>query len=218
MNRDKPLVLADLGEDELLARLCPLLPLKSGVLVGPGDDCAVLESENDERHRLLKTDAVASGVHFFADTDPFRVGGKALNRCISDVAAMGGLPESAVITLAASPQLEVRTLEGLYAGLRSAAKRFGISVVGGELTSLPPCGNNEDSLLVSVSMTGWVEAGSLVLRSGGEPGDLLFVTGRLGGSIKGHHLDFVPRLREARWLASHCKPKAMMDLSGRPGT
>lgn len=213
MSPEKRLVLTDLGEDELLARLCPLMPLESGVLVGPGDDCAVLGSVRNKRYRLLKTDAVVSGVHFTHDTDPFRVGCKALNRCISDVAAMGGLPESALVTLAASRELPVETLEKLYKGFRSAARPFRISIVGGELTGLPPGGNDKNALLVSISMTGWVEAASLTLRSGGKPGDLIFVTGRLGGSIEGHHLDFTPRLPEARWLAEHCKPHAMMDLS-----
>jgi thiamine-monophosphate kinase len=150
---------------------------------------------------------VVEGVHFLASTDPVRVGWKALCRAISDVAAMAGTPEHALITIALTPQTPMRWVESLYRGLRRAAERFGVSIVGGETSRSP------GPAFVNVALTGHVERKRCVLRSGGRPGDLLFVTGRLGGSLKGKHLDFTPRLAEAAWLAKYHLPHAMMDLS-----
>ena len=177
------------------------------MLVGAGDDCAVIGRPRDARWQLLKTDAVVEGVHFLAAEDPQRVGWKALCRAISDIAAMGGVPAHALITLAAPPTTRVARVKALYAGLRKAARKYGVAIVGGETSRSP------GPLFLNVALTGWVERQHCVLRSGGRPGDLLYVTGRLGGSLAGKHLDFQPRLEEARWLVSHFKPRAMMDLS-----
>lgn len=202
-----PATLADWGEDRLVAILTQGLPLNAQVLVGAGDDCAVIGRPRDPRWQLLKTDAVVEGIHFLATEDPRRVGWKALCRAISDIAAMGGTPAHALITLAAPATTPVARVQALYAGLRKAARRYGVAIVGGETSRSP------GPLFLSIALTGWVERRHCVLRSGGRPGDLLYVTGRLGGSLAGKHLDFHPRLDEARWLASHYKPRAMMDLS-----
>jgi thiamine-monophosphate kinase len=98
-------------------------------------------------------------------------------------------------------------VDGLYAGLSTLARRYEVAVVGGEITT------NPERLLLSVALLGWVERGKAVLRSGGEAGDALFVTGELGGSPEGKHLDFEPRLAEARWLADQFSIHAMIDLS-----
>lgn len=199
--------LAHCGEDRLIATLTRRLELGDKVRVGPGDDCAVLGSRRATRWQLLKADAVVEGVHFLSNDDPRRIGWKALCRAISDVAAMGGVPEHALITLAVSREVEVRWVEGLYAGLRRAARKFGVSIVGGETSRSP------GPLFVNVSIVGWVERNRCILRSGGRAGDILFVTGRLGGSRAGKHLNFTPRVAEARWLVAHFKPHAMMDVS-----
>ena len=202
-----PASLADWGEDRLVAALTQGLPTDANVLVGAGDDCAVVGRPRDARWQLLKTDAVVEGVHFLAAEDPQRVGWKALCRAISDIAAMGGTPAHALITLAAPAKTSVARVQALYAGLRKAARKFGVAIVGGETSRSP------GPLFLSITLTGWVERKYCVLRSGGRPGDILYVTGRLGGSLAGKHLDFHPRLDEARWLVSHFKPRAMMDLS-----
>jgi thiamine-monophosphate kinase len=202
-----PASLADLGEDRLVAALTHGLPLNTSVLVGAGDDCAVIGRPRDARWQLLKTDAVVEGVHFLAMDDPQRVGWKALCRAISDIAAMGGLPAHALITLAAPPTTKVARVTALYTGLRKAARKYGVAIVGGETSRSP------GPLFLNIALTGWVERKDCVLRSGGRVGDLLYVTGRLGGSRAGKHLDFHPRLDEARWLVTHFKPRAMMDLS-----
>ena len=199
--------LSDLGEDALVARLTRGLPGNASLLVGPGDDCAVVGRRADAIWTLLKTDCVIEGVHFTGETDFARVGWKALARNVSDVAAMGGEPQHALITVAMPPGMEVAKADALYKGLRRCARKFGVAIAGGETARSP------GPVFVSVALTGRVERARCVLRSGGKPGDVLFVTGLLGGSLAGKHLDFIPRLHEARWLTEHFRLHALMDLS-----
>jgi len=199
--------LSALGEDAVVAAITRALPLASDVRRGAGDDCAVIGGRRDRWWRLLKTDCVVEGVHFLPQEKPARIGWKALCRAVSDVAAMGGLPRHAMITIALHPQTEIAWLRGLYAGLRRAARRFGVSIVGGETSRSP------GPAFISVALTGEVERSRCVTRSGGKPGDLLYVTGRRGGSRAVRHLDFIPRVREARWLVERFRIHAMMDLS-----
>ncbi len=199
--------LSDLGEDRLVAELTRHLALGPDVRRGAGDDCAVIGRPRDVRWQLLKTDAVIEGVHFLATEDPRRVGWKALCRAISDIAAMGGVPAHALITIAAPPETPAVRIRGIYAGLRKGARKFGVSIVGGETARSP------GAIFINVALTGWVERTRCVFRSGGLADDALYVTGRLGGSLAGRHLDFTPRLAEARWLVGSFKIHAMMDLS-----
>ena len=199
--------LSDLGENRVIAQLTRALALGADVRVGAGDDCAVIGRPRAAHWQLLKADAVIEGVHFRTDEDPRRIGWKALCRAISDIAAMGGQPQHALITIAAPPATDFARLRGIYAGLRRAARRFDVSIVGGETARSP------GPLFISVALTGTVERTRCILRSGGRPGDALYVTGRLGGSLAGRHLDFTPRLTEARWLTENFKLHAMMDLS-----
>ena len=194
-------------EFELIGRLTRGLAANETVVVGPGDDCAVLDLGVPDRWLLLKTDAVVEGIHFLADAAPERVGHKALGRCLSDIAAMGGLPSAAVITLALPEQFDLDFVQGVYAGINALAQQHHLAIVGGETTT------NPDRVLLSISVLGWVERGRAVRRAGAAAGDALFVTGDLGGSLAGKHLDFIPRLEEARWLAGHFPVHAMIDLS-----
>jgi thiamine-monophosphate kinase len=198
--------LADVGEDALVRRLTRDVPAGPEVLRGVGDDCAVVRPLRRGWLQLLKTDCVVEGVHFTRGTKPARVGWKALARAVSDVAAMGGAPDHALVTLLAPPDRRVAEMVELYRGLRKCARKFGVGIVGGETSRSPVFG-------VVIALTGRVRVSQCVPRDGAKPGDGIFVTGRLGGSLKGHHLDFIPRVAEARWLAANCKPHAMMDLS-----
>ncbi|MBR5887252.1 MAG: thiamine-monophosphate kinase [Akkermansia sp.] len=204
-----PIPLSQLGENAVLARLLHQLTVQSPMLIGPGDDCAVVARDN-EWDTLLKTDVVVESVHFTADTAPERIGHKALARAISDIAAMGGIPEYALITLLIHPSRYVETAEGIYKGINRLATRYGISVAGGETSALP-----HDGIVINVALTGRVEHSRAILRSGGTPGDIICVSGPLGGSFpSGHHLDFEPRLILARQLMEQGpRPSAMMDLS-----
>lgn len=201
--------LSQLGENEILSRLLRQLRPSAPMLVGPGDDCAVV-TRNDEWDTLLKTDVVVEGVHFLRETEPRRIGRKALARAISDIAAMGGIPEHALITILVHSKRSVHLLEELYTGISEMAAMFGVSVAGGETSSLP-----YDGMVINVALTGRVERGKAILRSGGMPGDIICVSGPLGGSFPSeHHLDFIPRVELARALMNRgTRPTAMMDLS-----
>lgn len=204
--------LAALGEDAVVSALTRQLPTRPDVRVGAGDDCAVIGGPRDEWWQLLKTDVVIEGIHFLPEEKPERIGAKALNRAISDIAAMGGLPQHALVTLAIRPDVTLDWVKRLYAGLSKAAKKADVAIVGGETSRSP------GPLFLNIALTGKVERRRCVLRSGGKTGDRLFVTGRLGGSIAGKHLDFAPRLAEARWLVEHFSIHAMMDLSDGLGS
>ena len=197
----------ELGEDRLLAQLVADLKTRPGVLAGPGDDCAVVVVPEGKRLLLLKTDCVVEGIHFLSKEKPAAVGWKAMMRTLSDFAAMSGLPQYALVTLIAPAEREVRWITRLYQGLQRAARRFDVVIVGGETSAI------RGPLVISVSAAGFVEKKRCVRRSGGKTGDVLFVTGKLGGSGQGRHLKFVPRIDEARWLTQNFALHAMMDLS-----
>ena len=196
-----------MNEFELIARLLPSLAGNDSVVVAAGDDCAVLDLGVPGRLVLFKTDAVVEGIHFTADTPPEKIGHKALARCLSDIAAMAGQPNSALVTLALPENFNVERVEKIYAGLNALALRHGVAVVGGETTT------NPERMLISIAVLGTVAKDKCLLRSGAKPGDAIFVTGTLGGSLAGRHLDFEPRLAEARWLAEHFSIHALMDIS-----
>ncbi len=196
-----------MNEFDLIARLASALPSNSSVVVGAGDDCAVLESGQPGRYLLFKTDAVVEGVHFTAEAGPEQIGHKALGRCLSDIAAMAGKPTAALVIIALPKDFETEFIERIYAGINRLAERHGVAIVGGETTS------NPERLLISIAVLGEVQKERCILRSGAKHGDAVFVTGELGGSRSGKHLDFEPRLTEADWLANHFPIHAMIDLS-----
>jgi thiamine-monophosphate kinase len=196
-----------MDEFALIAQLIPGLPSNPTVICGAGDDCAVLDLGAPERWTLFKTDAVVEGVHFLPDTPPEKIGRKALARALSDIAAMAGTPTAALVTLALPPGFDPQRVAAIYRGLNALAAETEVAVVGGETTT------NPDRLLISVSVVGWVPRGRALLRSGARAGDALFVSGELGGALAGRHLDFAPRLAEARWLAAHHPVHALMDVS-----
>ncbi len=199
--------LSELGEERLLQELLPNLPRNPGVVAAAGDDCAVVRLAGMKERLLLKTDCVVAGVHFAPEADPVAVGWKALARPLSDFAAMAGVPQFALITLIAPASTTAEWTRDLYRGLGKIARAFEVAIVGGETSA------TRGPIAISVSVAGRVEKKRWVSRSGGKVGDELFVTGRLGGSIRGRHLHFVPRIEEARWLTKHFRIHAMMDLS-----
>src|SRR5437016_3686902 len=182
--------LRELGEDKLLAQVFPRLNRNSRVVIGAGDDCAVVKFCGEKDWLLLKTDCVVEEVHFAKETDARAVGWKAMMRALSDFAAMSGIPEFALITLAIAGKKKASWVRELCRGLNRAAARFDVAVVGGETSE------TVGPTVVVVSAAGFVERDRCILRSGGKANDDLVVTGRLGGSIRGRHLKFVPRIEE----------------------
>lgn len=196
-----------MNEFELIAKLTRGLPTNESVVTGAGDDCAVLDLGVPDKLILFKTDAVVEGFHFTREMPPEKIGRKALARCLSDIAAMAGTPTAALVTIALPDDFEADFVAQIYDGLNALAGKHGVAVVGGETTT------NPGRILISISLLGTVPRGKQVLRSGAKAGDAIFVTGELGGSLAGKHLDFAPRLEEARWLAEHFTLHALMDLS-----
>lgn len=192
------------SEDDWTSRLAAILPVRPDVVMGIGDDCAVVRC--GDRDIVYTTDAVVEGIHFEAGTEPHRIGHKMAGRLLSDIAAMGAEPDHLLFNLVVPPDYSARDMEALYRGAEVLASSFGTVIIGGDTVMGQP-------LALHGFASGHVPAGRAVLRSGARDGDTLFVTGSLGGSIRGKHLDFAPRVREGLWLREGGWATAMMDIS-----
>lgn len=173
---------------------------------GVGDDCAVLPPS--PRPQLVTTDPVIFGRHFDADVPARAAGAKLLKRNLSDIAAMGGRPQWAVVSLALAPATKLAWLRDFYRGLADVARRFDVKIVGGDITEAPA-----GFLGAFLTLHGEAAGPRVITRSGAREGDALCVTGLLGGSAAGHHHRFTPRLAEGAWLAAQREVVAMMDIS-----
>ncbi len=201
--------LRDIGENNLLRGILPLLPQRPDTVVGPGDDCAVVRVPGSADDWLFTTDPVIERRHFLPSTPARLVGRKALARAVSDIAAMGGAPLWILVDLVAPAATPVARIRGLYAGLIGAAKKWRLGILGGDTAE-------GDTLELHITGVGRLPRGTAVLRSGARAGDRLYVTGALGGAYlpgSRHHLLFEPRLEAGRFLASRKFATAMMDLS-----
>lgn len=202
----KPKTLSQTGELALLKRLCRRLPSRGDVMVGAGDDCAVVSgAPSDQFDYLLKSDSCVENVHFNPQTRGEMIGHKALGRVLSDMAAMGGEPLWVLVDLVAPPKTPLKRVEQIYAGMTRLAVKFNVAIVGGDVSA-------GRDLQLHVFGIARVQRGRAVLRSGARIGEAIFVTGRLGASLVGKHLEFQPRLREGQWLAGGWAT-AMIDIS-----
>lgn len=179
----------------------------SRLRVGIGDDAAELDLA-DTDGTLLAVDMLVEGIHFtFPNATPRQVGHKALAVNLSDIAAMGGTPLSALVSVVLPRGRSPSLAEELHEGLIELAEQQEVSLIGGDTTS------SDGPLVISVTVVGLSPEGGPVLRSGARPDDVLLVTGALGGSRAGHHLDFSPRTREAQALVATVDVHAMIDIS-----
>jgi thiamine-monophosphate kinase len=194
-------------ERDFLRRLLPHLPAHSRLLLGPGDDAALLALAQDNAC-VVTTDMLMDGVDFqLAKCDPKRVGRKALAVNLSDLAAMAARPVGAVISLALPRRGGEELAMQLYEGLIPLAEEFETAMAGGDINSW------DGPLVISITAIGEVVPGKEWRRSGARPGDEILVTGSFGGSILGKHIDFTPRIREALLLAERFEIHAAMDVS-----
>ncbi len=196
-----------LGEFGLIRDLAFLLPEGEGVVKGIGDDAAVVGGWKRGRYLLIATDSIAEGVHFRRRVSGRRVGRKALAANLSDIAAMGGVPLWAVVNLGLPDGGSVEYCREIYRGLAGLAEEYSLSVVGGDTFRSP------GGTVISVTLVGEVEKNRCVFRAGARPGDVICVTGILGGPPREKHLNFTPRIREARFLGDLGPPTAMIDIS-----
>jgi thiamine-monophosphate kinase len=219
----------EIGEFGLIDRIARLLPFSSpSVVVGIGDDVAVLKTSGPE-YLLATCDIQAEGIHFIRDAiTPRQLGRKAVAINVSDVAAMGGNPSWILVSLAISESTDVAFIEDLYRGMSEQAALAGACIVGGNLSRLG------SGLVIDITLLGQISPEHLVLRSGAQAGDSIFVTGYPGESRAGlelilrsdieigesfrkrvleRHLTPQPRLREGRILARSGLVHAMIDVS-----
>lgn len=172
--------LKTIGEFGLIERLktgAIIAPQK--VVMGIGDDAAVLKVEPGFL-TLASTDMLVEDIHFTLATATAReIGYKALAVNVSDIAAMGGIPEQAMVSLGLRPDQTVDFVDELYAGLRECSQRFKVNIIGGDTVSSPK------AMVINLAILGQVEESLCLYRKGAQPGDVLLVTGDLGGSAAG---------------------------------
>ncbi|GBD36409.1 Thiamine-monophosphate kinase [bacterium HR36] len=176
------------------------------ILVGLGDDAAVIKWASD-RKLVITTDMMLEGTCFLAEHGMRRIGRKALAINLSDLAAMAAEPIAAVVSLALPRSLDLPAVQELYEGMLALAEEFAMAIIGGDTNSW------SGPLAINVAAIGRAGPYPVVRRKGAQPGDWLFVTGPLGGSILGKHLDFIPRVREALRLSHIVSLRAMIDIS-----
>lgn len=194
-------------ESELIAYLRKRLPGHPNLLLGIGDDAAVLSMAGlDET--VVTVDMLMDRVDFdLAQADPRRVGRKALAVNLSDLAAMASEPIAAVVALALPRRGGMELAVQLYEGLLGLAEQFDLAIAGGDTNSW------DGPLVISVTLIGKLPLGKPLRRSGAQRGDRIIVTGCFGGSILGRHFDFEPRVSEAVLLAKRYELHAGIDAS-----
>lgn len=220
--------LSDIGEFRVISSIrSDLKDFQKEVIVGIGDDTAAIKVSG-KKLLLFTSDSLVEDVHFKWDyTSPFQVGWKALVVNISDVAAVGGNPTHCLVSLALPSDTERNLVREVYRGLKKAASKYRVGIVGGDTVRAP-------SFIITVSLLGEVKRENIVLRSGAKPGDLIYVTGQLGSSGAGlaclkapngkvkpkirqflikKHLIPSPRLVEGQKIASSQIATSMIDLS-----
>jgi thiamine-monophosphate kinase len=195
------------GEFAFIDWLRRRTPSARRVLIGPGDDAALLDWSGGAGC-IATTDMLLEGSCFLlAEAGPRRVGRKAMAVNLSDIAAMAGRPVGALVSVGL-PRRDGRALaEELYQGMREIADAFDTPIIGGDTNSW------DGPLVINVTVLGEATERGVVRRNGARPGDWLMTTGPFGGSILGRHLDFTPRVREALQLHEAAPLHAMIDVS-----
>jgi len=197
--------LKDLGEFNFINRISKTIKLSSRVIKGIGDDAAVLKYTKN-KYLLFTTDMLIEGKHFNKGDKAGLIGRKSLSCNISDIAAMGGMPKFAVISVGLPGSLDLKYADELYRGIKKIAEKFRVDLVGGDTVC-------SEKIVINIALIGEVEKENLALRSGAKENDIIFITGNIGGSIKFRHLNFTPRLKEARFLVKNFKINSMIDAS-----
>jgi len=214
------------GEREIIARIRQAAGSSGDLLVGIGDDCAVYKTAPD-RVSLVTTDTMVEGVHFdLSWHSPLELGRKAASVNISDIAAMGGLPRFALLSLALTPACDGQWLDAFMAGFLAVLAEHGVALIGGDTVQ-----SGHESVF-SVTVLGEMAEAELLTRKGAKPGDVVLVSGFLGEAaaglalcrlglthepdwqtLVGAHLDPVPLVALGRVLAASGLVHAMQDLS-----
>ncbi len=197
---------SDCGEFGVIDLIKKNTSISSKVIQGIGDDTAILPYKRGQ-YLLFTTDMLIEDVHFTQNMPAGAVGHKAIACSISDIAAMGGMPTFAVVSLGVPENLDTAYIKKLYKGMQKLGKGFNVDIVGGDTVK-------SESIVINIALVGEVSNKHLVRRDGAKVGDKIFVTGPLGRSfVTGHHLKFIPRVKEAQQIVKKFKPTSMMDIS-----
>ncbi len=211
------------GEFALINRLMSKTQADPAIIKGVGDDCAVLEYTAD-KYLVVTTDMMVENSHFASKWfTPFQVGKKLMEVNVSDVVAMGGVPRFAFISVALTRDTEVEYMDELYRGIYASGEKHGVHLIGGDTT-------HGNEIVLNLALIGEVEKNLLCLRSDAKAGDLICVTGTLGGNQAGlelllagkagHTVEFLePECRlaaEGVIIARHAN--AMIDVSDGLGS
>lgn len=199
--------------------------LSPKVIVGIGDDCAVLE-KNRTHYTLLSKDILIEDIHFrLHTTDPTSLARKVINSNVSDIAACGGIPQFIILGISCSSDTKKSWMAEFAANLQSICKEYDIDLIGGDTTCSP------DKLFLSITIIGEVAKNKLKLRNKAKVGDYIVVTGNLGDSAAGlyalenelkgrktksfitRHQIAIARLTEGQWLSNQQEVTAMIDIS-----
>jgi len=212
-----------LSEKSLIARIRRLAPGRKSLILGIGDDCAILGVPKGHE-TLVTTDFSLEGIHFRRQWHPPEVvGHRCLLRGLSDIAAMGGEPIAAFLSLALPRKLPQTWVDRFMAGLLKLAAEYKVTLAGGDTAESP------GGILADIVVVGSAPKGRAIRRSGARPGDRIYVTGELGGSAatldllfagrrlriadSPRHFHPIPRLEAGRWLRDHRIASAMIDIS-----
>lgn len=178
-DKEKRTELSSLGEFGLIDFLTKNIKIKNkSTIKGVGDDAAVLEYP--DKKILLSTDLLIEGIHFDLTYYPLKhLGYKAAVVNFSDIAAMNGIPKQITINISVSNRFSLEAIEEIYSGLFMACERYGVDLIGGDTTSSPK------GLYLSLTVIGEAKEDHIVYRDGAKTGDLLCVSGDLGGAYMG---------------------------------
>ena len=194
-----------MGEERFVRSLIQLFPAGEHVVAGIGDDCAVLEIPGSEQYLLAAVDQVVESVHYLPGTSPQKIAGKLVRRNVSDIAAMGGTPAYAMLSMALADSADLMVF---HEAVKEECLKYGLQVIGGDVSR---AGRDQ---VYSLSILGFVERDRLKVRSGAKNGDALFACGTFGRSFPTEwHLEFEPLLAEGRELSRCPEVHAMMDVS-----
>ncbi len=218
--------LKELGEFRFISRITDgCLVRTEGVIKAIGDDCCVFRAPQG-KVVLLTTDMLIEDIHFLRNgITPYELGRKSLAVNISDIAAMGGIPGEAVISIGIPATIEIEYLDKLYEGMKSMAREFSVNLLGGDTTSSPK------PLVINIALVGWAAEDEVLYRSGAKEGDVIFVTGEVGTSAAGldliltgksfggkdallaAHVNPTPQIREGRIIAGLKVANSLIDVS-----
>ncbi len=224
--KDLDMKLKDIGEFGFIDRIRPQTVVRPGsVIKGIGDDCPVFRSTAGHV-TLFTTDMLVEDEHFRRErVPPHKLGRKSIAVNLSDIAAMGGTPREALISIAVPDQLPVEYLDAIYEGMKSMAREFDVNLLGGDTTASP------SHLVINVALVGEALEGEVLYRSKASPDDIIFLTGPVGSAAAGldlltanrsfdrqetlldAHFDPYPHVAAGRIIAGQGVARSLIDVS-----